>query len=222
MKHPLLKWLNILFFLNPYIIFSQNTFEKGYGTLEDDVGYSVVETSDNGYFISGFTTNYYYGNPEIYTIKTNASGDVEWTHSGNHPNLWNRAYKGIQSFDGGYITCSNIVELPSYNYRCILTKFSSNGILEWEKYYGMNVFSIQKALIQTVDSGFITCGYGFYSYSNYIASIYKLDKSGDVTWSKEYTETGATTTFNDITDSYYNGFTLCGTVGCDGSCNTGW
>ncbi len=86
----------------------------------------------------------------------------------------------------------------------------------------MNVFSIQKALIQTVDSGFITCGYGFYSYSNYIASIYKLDKSGDVTWSKEYTETGATTTFNDITDSYYNGFTLCGTVGCDGSCNTGW
>ena len=49
-----------------------------YGAAGIDYGYSVQQTSDEGYIISGLTySNHNYA--QIYLIKTNPDGDILWT-----------------------------------------------------------------------------------------------------------------------------------------------
>ena len=46
---------------------------KTYGGTGDDAGYSVEQTLDDGYIISGRTNS-----SDVYLVKTNANGDSLW------------------------------------------------------------------------------------------------------------------------------------------------
>lgn len=47
-----------------------------FGGAGDDVGYSVMRTSDGGFFVVGYTDSFGAGNKDIYLIKTDADGKV--------------------------------------------------------------------------------------------------------------------------------------------------
>ncbi len=78
-------------------------WNKTYGTTEDDEGYSLVETSDNGYIITGDTSFYgAFSKFEVLLIKTDQNGNE----------IWNKTYGGPerdfgkcveQTSDGGYL-----------------------------------------------------------------------------------------------------------------------
>ena len=51
---------------------------KTYGGAGDDVAYSVI-TTGSGYLIAGETTSYGVGGKDVYLIKTDVNGNVEWT-----------------------------------------------------------------------------------------------------------------------------------------------
>ena len=48
-------------------LFAQPTFEKTFGTIDDDMGYSVSICNDNSYIICGYIANLYTGDEDIYT-----------------------------------------------------------------------------------------------------------------------------------------------------------
>jgi len=52
-------------------------WEKTFGGSDDDRGYSVDQTSDGGYIISG-STGPWGGETDVYLIKTDANGDKQW------------------------------------------------------------------------------------------------------------------------------------------------
>ena len=52
-----------------------NEWTKTFGGSDSDVGYSVQETNDKGYFITGETTNPITQLPDIYLIKTDSAGN---------------------------------------------------------------------------------------------------------------------------------------------------
>jgi len=75
---------------------------RTYGGSDDDYGYSVAQTSDGGYIVSGGTRFFGAGSWDFYLVKTDAVGDTIWTRtyggSGNdHGN------SVAQTSDGGYI-----------------------------------------------------------------------------------------------------------------------
>ncbi|MBI4721675.1 MAG: T9SS type A sorting domain-containing protein [Candidatus Stahlbacteria bacterium] len=63
---------------------------RTYGGVKDDEGYSVQETKDGGFIITGFTCSFGAGKEDVYLIRTNSEGDT----------LWTKTFGGIDS-DGG-------------------------------------------------------------------------------------------------------------------------
>jgi hypothetical protein len=78
------------------------SWNKTFGGSYDDYGQSVRQTSDGGYVITGWTGWYGAGECEVCLIKTDSSGNVQWTTTfgGSGADV---GYSVQQTSDGGYI-----------------------------------------------------------------------------------------------------------------------
>jgi hypothetical protein len=75
---------------------------KTYGGTDWDWANSVQQTSDGGYILAGLTYSFGAGLADIFLIKTDANGNIQWakTYGGTGDD---RAYSVQQMSDGGYI-----------------------------------------------------------------------------------------------------------------------
>ena len=53
-------------------------FARTYGQTNDDRSFAVQQTSDGGYIVAGYTRSFSAGDYDIFLIKTDASGNVQW------------------------------------------------------------------------------------------------------------------------------------------------
>ncbi len=72
-----------------------------YGTIENEMGYSISTTSDSGFVIVGFTSTDS-TDDDIWLLKTDKLGDTLWTRTFGGV-LWERAWCVKQTMDGGFI-----------------------------------------------------------------------------------------------------------------------
>jgi len=76
-------------------------WSKTYGGLLDEEAYAVQQTNDTGYIITGFSDSLS-DNRDIWLIKTDSSGNIEWSRSYGGEGK-DEAYAVQQTNDGGYI-----------------------------------------------------------------------------------------------------------------------
>lgn len=74
---------------------------KTFGGVNNDCAFSVVQTSDGGYTIAGYTGSYGAGSTDVYLVKTDSAGNMQWnkTYGGTGTD---EAYSLIKTSDGGY------------------------------------------------------------------------------------------------------------------------
>jgi type IX secretion system substrate protein len=174
---------------NDYLMFVQQTFDKGYilgGYSESNIGREKSEDSRGG--------------NDYWIVKTDSAGNIKWdkTYGGNAEDILSTIQ---QTKDSGYIlggySYSNISGEKSENPRGFsdywVIKINASGNIQWNKTYGGNKYDDLHALQQTVDGGYIFGGAswsdksgeksqdskGYYDYW-----IVKTDSAGNIQWNR--------------------------------------
>jgi len=105
---------------------------KTIGGKEDDKGYSLIQTSDGGYAIAGVTKSFGAGERDVYVVKLDAKGNLQWTKTiGGPKDDWGLSL--IQTSDGGYAIAGSTISFGAGEWDVYVVKLGANGNLQWTK-----------------------------------------------------------------------------------------
>jgi len=146
-----------------------------------DYAYSVQQTRDAGYIVVGYT---FYGSSDgdLYLVKTNFSGNLEWEKRfGGSPVDWGHdwGHSVRQAPDSGYIITGRLFGPSDPN--LWLIKTDASGAIEWNKSYGGPEGEAGYSLDVTSDGGYIVAG-----IKSGDAWLIKTDFDGNVEWDQTF------------------------------------
>lgn len=155
---------------------------KTFGGVSGDYATSVRQTSDGGYILAGETWNWGAGYSDAYWIKTDATGNIQWTKTyGGTSFDQSRCIR--QTADGGYIAVGTTASFgvgPSKYFNVYLIKTNSLGDTAWTRTFGAEKKDIHGAEVQqTADGGYIITGHVFnYGGAGVTVKLIKTDDQG--------------------------------------------
>ena len=165
-------------------------WQKTFGGSNADPAYSVQQTSDGGYIVAGETSSYGSGDDDVYLIKTDASGILEWQKTfGGIDADWANSVQ--QTSDGGYIIGGCTWSFGAGESDAWLIKTDADGRLEWQKTYGEYNWDGAEYCQQTSDGGYMIAGRtSSFGASDQDGYLVKTDDSGSLEWQKTFGGSG--------------------------------
>jgi hypothetical protein len=162
------------------------TWQKTYGGSDDDYTYSIRQTQDEGYIVSGQTFSFGEGITDAWVLKLDSTGGVTWQKT--YGASGEEGADSIQQTrDGGYILSGSTTSFGAENFDAWIMKLNSSGAIVWQKIYGGPGDDWANTVQQTWDGGYIVSGatWSFGSGAD-SAWVIKLDRSGKIAWQKIY------------------------------------
>ncbi len=160
--------------------FGDTIWTKTYGGAFNDYGYSVVQTSDGGYIITGETNSYGAGSYDVYLIKTDSLGNAIWTKTFGGTN-YDCGQSVGQTTTGELIIVGETSSFGSGWSDVYFIKTDSVGDTIKTKTYGDIDDDNGYSIAQTSDGGFVITGstssFGAGSRDVYLI---KTDSEGNV------------------------------------------
>jgi len=188
---------------------AQSTIEwqKCLGGTKNDIPYSIQQTNDGGYIVSGYSMSndgdvtLHYGSENYrdeWIVKLDNAGAIQWqkTYGGSNMEYANSI---VQTTDGGYVVVgqSNSVDgdltANHGGFDYWIYKLDASGNMIWQHSYGGSGDDIPNSVKQTMDGGFIVAGIsgstdgdvtGNHGTDDYW--VIKLDALGTLQWQKCY------------------------------------
>lgn len=153
------------------------SWDYSFGYPGSDIPYSIIQTNDNGFFLSGVldvsasnglgnrlsNIQYRHAGGDYWVIKLNANGIKEWSnyYGGTFTDT---AYDAIQTNDSGYIVVgssdSGDVDVSNTKgaYDFWVIKLSETGAIIWEKSFGGDQVDEARSISQTADGNYLVVG----------------------------------------------------------------
>lgn len=171
-------------------------WQKSLGGSDKDSAYSIQQTYDGGYITIGVSLSTNgdvtgnHGNYDIWVVKLNASGSIQWQKSLGGSND-DTAYTIRQTSDGGYIfagtSSSNNGDVNgNAGSNMWIVKLNNTGNIQWKKIYGTSEFyEVPLSIIQTSDHNYVIgINKEDAANSKYNVTILKIDSAGNSIWEK--------------------------------------
>lgn len=179
---------------------------------------AVQQTTDGGYIVAGYATDFFWHLPQAWVMKLNASGVVTWKKTYNSWAIYINSIQ--QTGDGGYIAVGGISLVYPGGAGAWIAKLSSNGSVDWEYLY--NGLDYAGSVQQTPDGGFIVAGATNQSGAgSNDAWVMKLDAAGTVSWKKTYGGAG-TDYANAVEHTADGGYIVVGSTDSFGAGGDAW
>lgn len=185
-------------------------WEKTFGFLGTDQSFSIIQTSDNGYLLTGVLdvsnsggqgnsrTSKRHAGGDYWVIKLSASGNKEWSRYYGGANT-DTLYDAIETQDNSFLLVgssdSNDVDISKNNgsYDFWVVKIDAKGDVIWEKSYGGSEIDEAFSITKTLDNNFIITG-NSRSNDKQVAKnngssdiwIIKINTEGKLIWEKNY------------------------------------
>lgn len=197
------KLLLVLLAINSYAQAPTIEWQKSIGGSGNDLGIDIKPTNDGGYIALGssnsnnlFTQQNYLGSYDIYVVKTDATGNIQWqkTFGGSGYDVGTSIQ---QTTDNGYIisgytdSTDGDITINHGLFDALVMKIDTNGNLQWLKTYGGSLIENSFAIISLADGSYVFSGHSgssdgqvSYNHGSNDAWIVKLDASGTMLWEK--------------------------------------
>ena len=162
-------------------------------TYEQSTGiYNARETSDGGFIAAGYyeCVNSMDCYPDMYIMKTDSDGNIEWSlidESPNNNNDWAR--DAIQTQDGNYVVTGTWND-DGWNSTAALRKYDTNGNFMWVNNYNNSTANESYEIIETGDGDLVFAGYSGTQHGDYKWFMVKTDSDGNQIWKKAKSSVG--------------------------------
>ncbi|MCF6279013.1 MAG: hypothetical protein L3J14_01560 [Flavobacteriaceae bacterium] len=184
-------------------------WEKSHGFSGNDQGFSIIQTTDNKYLITGVldvTASGGNGNDrsaqhaggDYWTLKLDTNGDKIWRRYFGGT-LTDSSYDVVSTNDNGFILIgssdSNDVDITNNKgtYDFWIVKIDTDGNQVWQKSFGGSQIDEAKSIVKTTDGNYLIVGDSRSSdvdvtNSKGAADIWliKISDEGNLIWKKSY------------------------------------
>ena len=153
-------------------------WSRTFGGSNADYGFSVQQTTDGGFIITGQTASYGNGSTDVWLIKTDNAGTEQWSRTFGGSDR-DTCLSVQQTADGGFIVTGYTQSYGNGSTDVWLIKTDDAGTELWSRTFGGSESDWAYSVQQTADGGFIITG-GTKSFGNgdYDVWLIKTDSEG--------------------------------------------
>ncbi|MBM1105332.1 hypothetical protein JQC67_04175 [Aurantibacter crassamenti] len=217
-------------------------WSKTYGGSGEDIGQSIMQTSDGGYVLTGYAQSAdgdgsnNEGFHDNWIIRLDSQGTILWEKSFGFSGH-DHSYDIIQTDDGG-LFFTGFLDITAaredgYAEKGELltrhgvgefwgTKLDANGNVEWRKYFGGSNNDRSYGVVKSNDGGFVLAGFTesndfdiTINRGSYDFWIVKIDQNGGFIWEHAYGGSGIDRAY-DIVNTHDGGYAITGqTISAD-------
>lgn len=164
----------------------ETLWSKTYGGSSDEYPGMVIPTNDGGLVIVGTTYSFGSGDRDIYVIRTDAAGNLQWSkvYGGNYTE---RGFVIRQLLDGNFIVGGSEQSNGAGQYDVFIMKINANnGSIIWSRNIGGSLSDTLTDIVLLDGDELLVSG----STSSTIGSDYdfyvaRLNASGNLIWHKQ-------------------------------------
>ena len=154
---------------------------RTYGGTGYDEAYSLAVTPDRGYLLAGSTNSFGAGAFDVYVVKTDSLGLMEWarTYGGTEND---EAYSVQPTQDGGYIVAGATRSFGLTDGAVYLIRIDSTGDTLWTKTFAWASDDRGYAVLPAADGSYIVAGSGYTVGLAYDMLYLKATSTGQSAW----------------------------------------
>ncbi len=185
------------------------SWARTYGGTGIDTARSIIQTTDGGYAVAGWTWNFGAASADFLILKLNQDGSLAWAKifGGTKSDY---AFSITQTADGGYAVAGWTYSFGAGQADLLILKLSQDGSLSWARTFGGANNDYSSSIIQTTDGGYAVVGSTYGSgIGNWDILLLKINSSGSVVWAKVLGGTNADEAYS-ITQTTDGGYAVVG------------
>ena len=164
----------------------EEEWNRTYGGIDNDQGNGVQPTADGGYIITGATSSNSVGNDDLWLIKTDASGEVQWMRTFGGAG-YDEGHFVQPTSDGGYIVVGSTTSSGAGESDVWLIKLLSQGRMAWSRTFGGPQWDWGNAVYEALDGGYVIVGTTLsFGAGGSDVWLIKTDADGNEEWNRTF------------------------------------